>query len=236
VDEGVLPEEVAREVRAHLADCDICVQLRNDLNTLSESIATEPFADRMPPGIFRRKISWWVYGAFAAAAALVVIWPRPQATPVRPTEPSAPVKYRLPLEQAKLRLPLASALTLRGAQSSSSSAYLKDLGIALEPYRAGNFAEAAVRLRTLQASYPQAVEPPFYLGVSQLLDGHAQASIPSFEQAQRIGGEALNEDVAWYLAVARERSGGWEPIKPFVEQLCKGSGEHRQAACEALSK
>ena len=79
IDEGVVPEEVTREVREHLAECEICVQLRDDLASLAESPVAEHrvrgIASKFLPGLN----TWWAYGAVAAAVAFVIFWPREQA-------------------------------------------------------------------------------------------------------------------------------------------------------------
>jgi hypothetical protein len=230
VDEGVLPEEVAREVRDHLAECEICVQLRDDLTSLAESTTPQHHAGRN---------RWWTYAAVAATAAaavIVILWPPEPAPIAQRIEPPVLLTYRLPLELAPLRLPLDSALTLRGERNSTSVSYLTALGAALEPYRKGSFHEAAIKLRALGTRSPQAMEPPFYLGVSLLLSGDAKAAAATLQEAQQIGGEALKEDVVWYLAIAYERSGAWQQARVLVEQVCKGSGRHSGAACEALSR
>lgn len=250
-DEGVLPESLATGVRAHLEHCQLCAQLRNDLReevfaepTLAEvaEVRHRVFAGRKP-----EKAHWRRWAVAAAAVVLVSVgalyWQRTRlpeqqaAAPVSPSKPPvAPAQqsFRLALESAPLRLPFATALVVRGETGPVSAKYLKDLGAALEPYRARRFAEAAQALAALRTRYPAAVEAPFYEGVSLLLDGNAARAAAALHAAQAIGGEALNDDIAWYLAVAHEHCGDWTAAEPLLKRLCAAEGVHRQAACAAI--
>jgi hypothetical protein len=179
----------------------------------------------------------------AAAAAAVVsvfaiyLWrerPVQQAAP----QPSVAQKKaierdRLTLKAAPLRLPFAAAIVLRGKDNRVSEAYLKELGRALEPYRSSKYAEAVPALSALRRGYPKAVEPPFYEGVARLLMGDVNGSLAALATAQAIGGEALNDDIDWYLAIAHERSGHWEKAVVFLRTLCAMEGVHREEACAA---
>ncbi|MCB1022657.1 MAG: hypothetical protein KDC27_22190, partial [Acidobacteria bacterium] len=88
----------------------------------------------------------------------------------------------------------------------------------------------------LAEKFPEAVEPRFYLGVAELLDGDPRAASGDLEAARRIGGEALDDEIAWYLAAARERSGAWPDAAALLEQLCRAEGERREQACAALGR
>ena len=142
--------------------------------------------------------------------------------------------YRVRIEPAPLKLPFAAALVLRGQPGGASEPYLRELGAALEPYRASQYAEAARRLAELGRKFPDAVEPPFYEGVAKLLLEDTAGAVAALENARRIGGEALNDDIAWYLAAARERAGEWDRAVLLLRPLCQSESVHRKAACQAL--
>lgn len=243
--EGVLPGDMETSVGEHLASCRVCARLREDLR---ESPIAEPtlaeldrLRQRMPARTAPpRRIRIAAVGAIAAAlVAGVYFWPEStqpdrQVAATVPPEPK-PV-YKLDVKPAPLRLPLATALVLRGEAASpkKEDAFLKQLGEALEPYRAGRYTDAAQRLHALAQQYPRAVEPPFYEGVARLLAGDSNGALPSLEAARSIGGEALDDDISWYLAAAHERNRDWERAAPLLGKLCTAEGQYREAACQAL--
>ena len=138
------------------------------------------------------------------------------------------------VDPAPLRLPLATAVLLRGKTEKTSEAYLAALGEAMQPYRERRYAESVRQLASLESRYPKAVEPAFYLGVSQLLSGEYSNAIASLEEARKLGGDALNDDIAWYLAIARERTGNWNSAAELLQSLCANDGSYRAAACKGL--
>ena len=123
---------------------------------------------------------------------------------------------------------------MRGQGEGGSDAYLKDLGRAMEPYRAGAYGDAAKAFAALRKQYPGRVEPPFYEGVAALLSKDFTRAIELLQAARTIGGEALHDDIAWYLAVAWERTGEWPAAASLLNSLCRAEGTHQQAACAAL--
>ncbi len=245
LEEGVLPEKLAAELRTHLTTCAICRQLQADLcdNVLLEPTLEEAASLRhrvLPHPSPRPQLAQFKWlGAAAAAIAIVSIlylaWPRPRPEPVQIAIAKPPV-YQLTLSRAPLRLPLSSTMVMRGQSTSGNTAYLNSLGTALKLYFQANYTESILQLSELAKLYPQAVEPPFYEGVAQLLLGNPLASIKPLEQAQGIGGEALNDDIAWYLAIARERSSRWPDAIKLLSPLCANDGPYRSAACAALGK
>ncbi len=261
--EDVLPESLAAEVRAHVAACEICARLEVDLRepvfaepTLAELAQVRRVvssAGALPTGKpqWRRGPVVAAAGVAAGLAAGLVMgmisyWPRPRQpervaqAPARVLMPSPeqrmkPVaQYRLPLALAPLRLPLAAALVLRGKEQDGTGAYLTALGRALEPYRAGRHAEAITRLQDLARRYPRAVEPPFYGGVAQLFAADAAGALRRLQRARELGGEALDDDINWYLAIARERTGDWAGARQLLSALCQNENPYRPQACEAL--
>jgi hypothetical protein len=241
VDEDVLPAEIAVAVRGHLAICATCAQLKADL-------AQPPFGEASPAELARirgtvltaagaRRTAWWypVAGLVAAGLALGIYWWPPSRGETAPlTTAALPSAYRLPLAVAPLRLPFASAVVLRGREQGGSEVYLAALGSALEPYRQGRYAEAIQALRALGVRYPKMPEPPFYEGVAHLMRGEAGSAAAPLERARAIGGEALNDDIAWYLAIVRERAGKWNEARILLEPLCGTDGAYQAAACVAL--
>ena len=112
---------------------------------------------------------------------------------------------------------------------------LAELGDALKPYREAHYKEASEALAGLGERYPKAVEPLFYRGVSRLLLDDAAGALGLLEQARKIGGEALSDDILWYLAVARERTGNWSESSALLKALCSNEGANRADACSGLN-
>lgn len=246
VAEGVLPGETAQQVEAHVAACPLCRQLQADLATFAApTMADQHRLHRRLMGEPPRRFAWAAAaGVILAIALLSYGWvsrsqPPPARVAVNPkaeaVAPPRPV-YRLALDPAPLRLPLALVLVMRGQAPSPSGAYLRDLGSALEPYRAGQYRASAEALAQLARQYPKAVEPPFYQGVALLLAGDAVAGRTQLERSQSIGGEALNAEIAWYLAIAYERTNTFERARGLLATLCASAPEtpHRESACAAL--
>ncbi len=252
LEEGVLPEQVAAHLREHVASCRLCEMLSRDL---AEPSLSEPTLDqvarvrrRVKAGSTSRGQIVVRYGAIAASLATVAILAsyllredrkpdvvaKDTSTQSPDVKKTAPVQYRLGLEKAPLKLPLPAMVVLRGEENQQNESYLKELGAAMEPYRADRFDDAARRLESLAGRYPAAVEPVFYLGVARLFQNDAAGAVDALEKARKIGGEALNEEIAWYLAAAYERSRGFEHATPSLKQLCAGEGAYRAAACAAL--
>ena len=250
LEEGVLPETLAAPLRSHIAGCQFCARLRQDLNdpALAEPTLAEVAAVRLRvfgtprPSSFR-----WRWIASIAAALVLTIglfyWQRTQlpapqiarqTIPPPPAATTAPA-FRLALQAAPLRLPFA-AVVIRGSEGSVSEAYLKELGAALDPYRARRFDKSAERMAALRQKYPRAVEPPFYQGVSELLRNQTANAMEPLKAARDIGGEALSDDIDWYLAITHERSGEWSAAEPLLARLCNSEGHHRNAACAAIRK
>jgi hypothetical protein len=126
-----------------------------------------------------------------------------------------------------------SALTWRG--EGSANPFLRDLAPAFDAYRAGDFARAVAEFNRVSTIYPEAIEVLFYQGVSRMLAGDHEGAIAPLEAASRLGNAAFADDVAWYLAVAQQRSGKADARAKFAA-LCRGRGNHATAACAAVAQ
>ena len=140
----------------------------------------------------------------------------------------------LVLQKAAIKIPAAAVLLYR-SDRKDSQAFLQDLAAALEPYRRDDYAEAARLLAPLTSKYPDASEPVFYLGVSQLFLNQNEAAIESLRLAHRRGDATLRDDASWYLAVALDRAGKTQDARVEVEALCGRAGVYKDQACTALT-
>lgn len=154
--------------------------------------------------------------------------PNAGSTPAAPSRPALQIAYSKP----DVRLS-PSALTWRG--EASANPFLRDLAPAFDAYRAGDYARAGAAFDRLSTKYPDAVEVLFYQGVSRMLAGNDADAIAPLEAAARLGNVAFADEVSWYLAVARQRSGRPDARAGFAD-LCRGKSPHATAACAAVAQ
>jgi hypothetical protein len=231
---GALPEDDARAVAAHAQGCASCRALTAASRDW-EGPALDPAALRRMAaraGLAPRASSRWPW-LLPLAAALVVavltpsllrerVRPRPSASPT--AAPSSPA-FVLPLDKLDRRSP--PPLTVRG-----EGAFEREMSAALVPYEAGDLSVAAERLEVLARRYPDAAGPRLYLGVVYLLSERPLEAKRVLEEAEPLARTFWGPSVRWYLAVARERSGGDATV--LLRALCAADGEYRARACAAL--
>ncbi|HUA20234.1 MAG TPA: hypothetical protein VMB25_15910 [Bryobacteraceae bacterium] len=239
--------EGSQDVLRHLEECRICEPLSRDLAAHEFPSASEA-EDR------RIRAKWQAAAlqplrfrvakplSLVAAAALVVAgffvaraWrrPAPPAQTVQGTVPSSPRAAFL-LTKAAIKVPAAAVLTYRG-NADAAKTYLAELAAALEPYRKDDYDEAARRLALLSRKYPDAAEPAYYLGVSQLFLRQNPAAVESLQTARSHSDETLRDDISWYLALALDRVGRTSEARSQAEALCARAGEYKDQACAALN-
>jgi hypothetical protein len=106
---------------------------------------------------------------------------------------------------------------------------------ALDAFRAGDYRLADREFSAIAGRYPDLIEVALYQGISRLFIGDVAGATASLRAAEKIGDEAFRNDVAWYLAVAEERSGNVAAARARLSGLCpNGSGDPR--ACAALGR
>ena len=158
----------------------------------------------------------------------------PPAEPSPAPRPAPAVVPPVPTRPAWLRAtPPAITLYSTGAlavRGSGDTPFPDALGEALVPWRAGRHAAAAGRLDALRATYPDAVEVPFYLGVSWLLSGSPRKAIPPLREALEAAPPSLRPEAAWYLGVALLDDAQPDAARRAFTEACR-AGHAR--ACEA---
>jgi hypothetical protein len=257
---GVLPEETARTVEAHLVRCTFCQILLKDVTSegLVEATAEEEvrvrqrvLAGRKPEvktaktgGLFA--VWFWravPVTALAAVAVALVVWVRwhQPATPItsptvteQTTKPAAPSV--LQWEKLPVKLQASSILVLRGATRTGREKYAAELTSALGSYRDDNYKKAAKQLADVVKDFPHGVEGQLYLGVSQLRLGQNAEAMTSLRAAQRLGPEQFRDDATWYLALAYDRSGDVRGALAELQKLCQGKSGYAQRACSAATE
>lgn len=239
--------ESAAAVERHVTLCPMCQQLSRDLADHEFPAASEAEDRRIRArwqGASRHgfRSREWMVPLVAACAVLVIAIVlvrdrhRGPAAPEPVAQSSAPARPEtgpFTLTKAAIKVPAAAVLTFRGSGGGAQN-YLADLAAALEPYRKDDFAEAARRLGLLASRYPEAAEPPFYEGVSQLYLNQNEAAVQSLESARRRGTDTLKDDISWYLGLAYHRVGRIPDAHRELDGLCKYSGQYQNGACAAL--
>jgi hypothetical protein len=202
-------------------------------------------ASSAPARVLRFPRAWRPVLALAAAAVLVTtvvlrmrapqlpasITPTPAATAA--STPSATPSFVLTLDKPDVKL-TATALVRRS--TGRDAKFVDDVAPALNAYRAGDYQAAAAAFVRVQAQYPDAVEIPFYLGVTRLFLDDPAGAASSLEAARRVADDTFSADVSWYLAVAQERAGNRTAARTELETLCGGQSSYAARACAAASK
>ncbi|MBS1825665.1 MAG: tetratricopeptide repeat protein [Acidobacteria bacterium] len=250
---GVLEEGEAAPLRRHLESCRYCQALAADfLQGESAAPSTQNLDHvraRLNKGIagIAKPAPWWrqwqVFAAIAGAAACLAIAVNvnQQSPEVKkstgtgaPSVEAPKPRFRLPLSAPPVKLSVGSAIVWRGESATNEETYLKDLGAALAPYRAGQYAEAASQLAAVTKKYPQSAEAAFYLGVSLLHQNQPQPARAALEKAEALRPQALRDEVQWFLGVAWERTGNPGQAAAQLKPLCATPGPYHDAACSAL--
>ena len=249
--EGMLPETVARLVRAHLARCAMCRELVETQSTSEVADASASEIARIDGRVMAAASQgfsrWLPYAAAAvvilAAGAGYMAWTEGAqsrvsrlSVPVPPGPPAKPSAYRpefvLALQKPVIELPPES-LTLR---SGSPDQYAAALERALEPVVRNDYPAAASRLASVVRDYPERPHPAYYLGISRLFSDAPADAARDLEHAQRLAGPgtSLYAEAAWYRAVALERSGRPAMAAGALLELCGSGGDRDVQACDGL--
>jgi TolA-binding protein len=247
-----LPPDLQARVSAHLEESEwsralvdgaVDVEHALDARDVDRLLAriTRSTDTRRP--WFSRPHVWAPLAAAAAIAIIVIALPRSRTTPpaapaVAPAAPEAtvarnePPRVELPFDKPDVKLSVA-ALTWRGPTGST---LVDDLAPALDAYRQADYARAAQALERVEQRYPASIEAPFYRGISLLFLNDPAGAIAELQKAERVNDTTFAPDVAWYLAVAEQRSGNAAAARTRLEPLCRKTGPRSGAACDAIKK
>jgi tetratricopeptide (TPR) repeat protein len=233
-----LPEPHRLEVELHLESCAVCAMLAADLREWDGAELSTDARERIGKALATtasrarrwRTPAWGLAAAAAVVAAVLVpaalregrVGPSP--TPAPPSPPA----LVLPLEPLAVRS--GPGLHVRGGDG-----YDEALAAALAPYVAGEHEQAVGRLSALAARYPDAASARLYLGVALLLRDRAEEAVVALEAAHVRAGAFWGPHAAWYLAVARERTGRRDEARAALDELCRGDSEYRARACAAAA-
>jgi hypothetical protein len=244
--EGTLASPLGDRVRAHIHGCEVCRSLAAALGAEETTLVTGEEVARIRARVASHALAKRYRWPAAAAAVLVItatgLWMAQfqrlrSETPPAPNRPSsAPANeartFALALDSPEIELP-ASALVLRG---ETVSGYVTSLRGALERFRGGHYKDAAERLDTVIAAYPNEPHALYYLGLARLLDARPLDAAEPLEKARTLAANDpwLSANASWYLAVALERSDRVDRAILILTQLCGPRGARGDQACGAL--
>jgi tetratricopeptide (TPR) repeat protein len=244
--EGTLALPLRDRVLAHIHICEVCRSLAAALQADESTQVTGEEGVRIRARVARhataKRYRWPAAAAAVLAMTATGLWMAQfqglrSENPPAPNPPSsAPAKeartFALALDLPQIELP-ASALVLRG---EGASGYATSLRGALDRFRSGHYKDAAERLNTVIAAYPDEPHALYYLGLARLLDARPFDAVEPLEKTRTLAANDpwLSTNASWYLAVALERSDRVDRAILILTQLC-GRGDARGVqACEAL--
>jgi hypothetical protein len=248
VDEGVVDEELAVRVRAHVAACPACRLAAADLADVLDSgalaEAKSRIAARLPatPARSARRPWFWLVpaGGLVAVAAVIVgmIWfpasSLPDSKPAlvaRNDAPSLPTVFRLDRPAVQ---PGDIDLTVRG-EASKALGLASQIGGALDLVDAGAFAKAIDQLDAIVRGHPVSRDARLAHGVALLGDGQNTQAVTALEQARALPGDRASDDeVGWFLGVALVRTGDPVRARSVLAPVCDHGGLRSAVACAGL--
>lgn len=245
-----LDAELRSRLEAHVATCAACRRLADDVDSLDLSEPDDAVERRvrarvagttgagtsglwsLAAGLLLASglgVTWWYSRSDSPATSSPVATHTPAVT--APTRTATPVVALWAIAPAPVRLPLSSLGVPRsGAGSNPDGAVLI---AALAPYQLGDYVNAVSRLSAIVRDFPDSGEAHFYLGVSQLMAGHAEQAVGSLDRAVVHLPAAQHAEAEWYRATAEQRAGLTDRAQAHLQALCEKQGEYQAQACAA---
>jgi hypothetical protein len=259
--EDVLPEELVRDVAAHMSDCALCRSLLADLEQVSLPTITTAERDRIRrrlPVISpapERHTGWHWYAVASAVAALVIAGvfltvrqvERPHEAqneiPTTPPASKAATPPQVPtqidtsaatgIQLAKLAPPLdlSPELVLRG-EASTTEPGRQQLTPAFRAYSSGDYILATQLFSQLAKQFPRAGTPFLYLGVTQLLTNDDADALFNLKRAEQFVAPAEKDAASWYRLAASARTQASDTAR-LAHALCnRNRSTYAQQACQ----
>lgn len=255
----VLPEDLQTAVSEHLAasamsrtladgvDDEVPALSEEDQERLFSRIVKEARKESAPAGVWGWLRPVLVGSGIVAIASLVWMVSKrtevgerlgpPDTQVVVAVPPTAP-PFLLPFDKPDVRLGMG-ALTWRGSKPTTDAGnqLLADLKPGLDAYRRNDYAAADRELTALASRYPGTIEILFYQGVSRLFLNDYTGAIASFDAATAASNDrTFASDIAWYRAVAEQRSGRDAQARSRLDAICSARGPDAPRACTALEQ
>ncbi|MBS1800842.1 MAG: hypothetical protein JSS95_13585 [Acidobacteria bacterium] len=259
--EGALPDELIRDVAAHMSDCALCRTLLADLDQISQPAITSAERDRirrrLPVIAYTAEHStgWHWYATASAAAALVIagifltvrLAERPHvaqneilvtpparqtaAPPQIPAQVDALSAAGIQISKLAPPLDLSPGLILRG-EASSTEPTMMQLTPAFRAYNSGDYALATQLFSQLAKQFPRSGRPFLYLGVTQLLTNDNAAALFNLRRAEEFVSPSEKDAASWYRLAASARTQASDTAQ-LAHALCNRNGStYAQQACQ----
>lgn len=247
-EDGVLDDATADRVRAHVKSCATCQFLAKDLALVFAGDVVESDAARIRAQIAagrrtgRTRPYVYVWGAgLAAAAALVwfVVAPKAPPAPV-PDSPLArvtppPVPSVFVVDRPAIP-PGEIDLAVRG-EAARPADINNQVALALDRADSGDVKGAIAELEALAGKHPESRRTALALGALQLREGRNAEALAALERARPIKTDAaMDDEVDWFLAMARVRAGDRTGARPLLEGVCKRAGVRSARACAGAAE
>ena len=251
-DEGVvldLDEDTAAWLRAHRSGCPACQTAVADLVRALDEDASPETKKRIDArlAVVRRapaKNLWrWlvpVGGLTLATAGLTwMLMPADVASPVVPesqiakTTPPVPTVFGIDRPAIP---PGELTLATRG-EAMTPAEVSNQAALALDRADSGDVKAAIAELDALVKKHPQARRAGLALGALLLRDNRNADALAILERARLLKTDAdMDDEVDWYLAIARIRTGDRAGATLLLEGVCKRGGPRSARACTGVAE
>lgn len=237
-----------RRLMAHVVSCASCAEIYRTLTAVRrEAAAFDPGAPAPAPVAARsmRRVAYAAAAVLVLAVSVPVTWRLWHAANARPPS-SGPASASVGEAARALRdhpafrfdkpaviLSASAALTPRGVGGDRRT-FLAALGPGLDAYRADDFAQAVDRLDAVGRTYPAAIEPPLYAGISLLMLHRPAEAVSRLERAGSLASGEFVAETDWRLSLAYVHAGDPERARPNLQRLCATGNRYQARACEAL--
>ena len=211
---GQLNPAEAAAVVDHVSSCGACAEAWR----IARELEVEEAGGRtgIPfPGKRRASAVWPLLAAAAILVLAIGAWPllrgtstpSPAATAATPVPVPAPAQTTAALGPAIEKAPvvLSASRVLVFRSKASADPFVEAFAVAIEPYRKDDYPEAIARLDALARKYPDADEPPFYLGVSLLIASRPADAVAPLRRAAHGRDAAIAAQARRYLVLATAR-------------------------------
>lgn len=244
-----LGEELRDAFEQHYFECGRCFELLQTYRAMQVELArTREAAQVEAP----RKSRAWLWTWAPAMAVLVVavsvgVWMRPMSstvgTPTTPVSPSGPTASPGPAsptpspkaptpsleDLARVEPPAYTTSRLRGGDESTAR-----FQEAMEHYQRRSYAAAVTGLRAASTLDPEAPHIAFFLGATELLNGHTSAAIDTLSRTVALGESPYLEDALFYLAKAHLQARDVDAAARELQRTIELNGERATEARQLL--
>ena len=248
LEEGVLDEPVAAQVRAHLSGCPACRRAAADLAQVFDEPAPAESRQRIDRLIAagrrdaspKRAMWWWLLPA-GLAVATGLVWmaltvgsapATPEQHVARVEAPPAPSVF---LVDRPVLPPADVELTVRGEAARANLP--AELAAALDLADKGDVAGALNQLNELSRASASSRPALLALGAVQLRAGQNAEAVATLDKARNLKSDQdIQNDVDWFLGIALVRTGDRGRARGLLDGLCKRGGTRAASACAGVAE